>query len=180
MSSAVLMESLVGSIVLPGADSAALLRDAKACTDANTDKMISGLALMTELPGFIYVASPYSGWAADGQPGLSRAAGAAAALTGELMKGGMVAYSPIAHGHYVTLNSYLDPLDHEMWMRQCYGMMEKASGLIVLQLPGWIDSKGVQMEIDYFAKAAKPILYVEPSRLLPGFSVKGQATSTIH
>lgn len=180
MSAAVLMASLAASVILPEADSVAILRNAKACTDESTDKMITGLALMTELPGFIYVASPYSNYAGDNQPGLSRAAGAAAALTGELMKGGMIAYSPIAHGHYVTLNSYLDPLDHEMWMKQCMGMMEKASGLVVLQLPGWRESKGVQMEIDYFAKASKPILYIDPARLLPGFSVKGLASGSVH
>lgn len=159
-----------GKLPAPTGDANKLMADAKACTDGN-DKLMSGLATMTELPGFIYVASPYSKWAKIPGYGLSRAAGAAAKLTGELMKGGMRCFSPIAHGHYVTLNSYLDPLDHAMWMNQCDGMMGSAAGIIVLQLPGWNESKGVQMEIDHFAKASKPILFVRPTDLLPGFKL---------
>ena len=164
-----------GAVIrLPQGNADKLMRDAKALTAPGADRMISGLATMQEIPGFIYVATPYSKWANAPGLSLSKAASAAAKLTGELMAMGIKCYSPIAHCHYITLNSYLDPLDHRMWMEQCAPMMEAASGCIVLQLPGWNNSKGVAEEVAYFSHASKPVHYVDPCRLLPGYVMPGK------
>lgn len=105
---------------------------------------------MTQL---LYLATPYSRYAA----GLDAAFVAACEITASLISRGYSVYSPIAHTHPIALHGKLDPLDHTIWLPFNAAMMEASHGLIVALLPGWDSSLGVQHEIDYFARAGKPI-----------------------
>ncbi|QWY83598.1 TIR domain-containing protein [Rhizobium phage RHph_X2_26] len=130
-------------------------------------RTFEGAAALAELPGFTYVATPYSKWFKTF--GLEKAARCAAELTGELISSGLRCYSPIAHCHFVAMSNYLDPLDWKLWMAQCAPMMEAANGAVILMLPGWQESSGVTAEIEYFTKARKPILFVKPSSLIADY-----------
>lgn len=104
-----------------------------------------------------YLASPYTKFARGQEAAFYEAAEAAA----KLMAAGLVVYSPIAHSHPVATYGGLDALDGAFWLRQNQPMMEKMDGLIVLKLPGWKESEGVQIEIDFFRRERKGFMWAE-------------------
>lgn len=109
-----------------------------------------------------YLASPYTKFALGQEAAFSEAAKAAA----KLMAAGLVVYSPIAHSHPVATYGGLasvDALDGAFWLRQNQPMMEKMDGIIVLKLPGWEESEGVQIEIDFFRRNKKPVIFADVS-----------------
>ncbi|HCE08748.1 MAG TPA: hypothetical protein DEQ40_09145 [Oxalobacteraceae bacterium] len=105
---------------------------------------------------FVYVATPYSKY--DG--GLDAAFVEACKATAELIRRGIAAYSPIAHTHPVAIHGCIDPLDHDRWMALDAAMMDAASELYVIKMPGWDQSKGVAIEIETFRAAGKPIRFL--------------------
>lgn len=112
----------------------------------------------------IYLAAPYS---TGIEPKADQAAvmaarrhkiNAAAAL---LMQEGHVVYSPISHGDSVAPHLPGDKAsDHQFWMKQCIGMLDRARELCVLQLDGWEDSQGVLLEIKHAKHRGIPITYM--------------------
>jgi len=104
----------------------------------------------------VYVATPYSKY----EEGLDVAHKHACTVTGELLKFGINAYSPIAYTHQIAQHANIDPLDHQFWMRVDKPFMQKADALIVVQMDGWMESLGVNMEIMEFREAGKPIEYL--------------------
>ena len=104
---------------------------------------------------YIYLASPYT------SPDLlvqRRRASQAAQSAAILMQMGETVYSPIVHGHTVAMSDpELSERSHRFWMQQCYPLLHHAYAMYVLQLDGWQDSKGVQLEIDYARQHGKPI-----------------------
>lgn len=113
-------------------------------------------------PGFWYVGTPYTRYAA----GIAAAFDHACLLTAGLIKLGVPVFSPIAHSHPVARNGGLDALDVPMWMKADAPLMRAAYGLIVARLPGWRESRGVTEEIEHFVGSGKPIVHLEPSGLL--------------
>ena len=125
------------------------------------ERLPSGLALLAEQPGYVYLGSPYSKYEAGHDAAARVVADGAAAL----MRRGLVIYSPIAHGHAVTLAGGL-PITWNFWKKQCQPLIDVASGLIVLTMAGWQESVGLQYEIEEFVRAGKPILHVSPRWLV--------------
>lgn len=109
-----------------------------------------------------YLATPYTKYPG----GIVSAFIASCELSANLIKTGLKIYSPIAHCHAIAVHSDLDPLDHAMWMAQDEAMLSAADVLIVAHLPSWESSKGIQMEIDYFERARKPIFDLDPETLV--------------
>lgn len=103
--------------------------------------------------GFAYLATPYTRFPS----GIYRAAKLACRAADDLMSKGLVVFSPIAHSHAIAHGGALDPLDHAFWMRQCRPLMEAASALIVVQVPGWQASRGVAAEIAFFRESCLPV-----------------------
>jgi len=100
-----------------------------------------------------YLASPYS----SPSPALRRARYIAAVVaTKELMQQGKVVYSPIVHWHMQTTMFDL-PFDYLTWKGQNDPMMDVSGELLILQIEGWKESKGVQNEIQVFKNNNKPI-----------------------
>lgn len=124
------------------------------------ERLPSGLALLAERPGYIYLGSPYSKYEA----GHDAAARVVADSAARLMGSGMVIYSPIAHGHACAAHGL--PLTWDFWKRQCQPLIDAAAGLIVLTMAGWHESVGLQYEIEEFVRAGKPILHVSPRWLM--------------
>ena len=105
-----------------------------------------------------YLATPYSKY----PDGLERAFVMASKLAGLLIHAGVKIYSPIAHCHPVAIHGGLNPLDHDLWMRLDKAMMEACGALIVAHMPGWRESKGIAIEIDFFEGACRPIFDLDP------------------
>lgn len=112
----------------------------------------------SDAPRFWYVATPYTKY----EGGLDAAFADACEWTARLLASGVSVFSPIVHSHPIAMAGRLDPLSHDFWMRVDAPFMEAAYGLIVVRLPGWEDSKGVQAEIGWFKQRGRPIRYVGP------------------
>lgn len=115
--------------------------------------------------GFVYLASPYSKLAKS--VGLDEATRVVALAAGALMSEDCVVFSPIVHGHHVAEAYGLDKLDQAFWMAQCYPIACKASVCVVLKFEGWRESEGVKAEVKFFESLHVPVIYVEPSELIP-------------
>lgn len=106
---------------------------------------------------FTYIASPYSHEdAAIREERFNNVS----KFTAMLVKSGVIAYSPIAHSHPLAVK-YNIRGDFGFWAHQNYGMLSKASNMIVLCLDGWKDSKGVQAEIAFAEQCGIDIEYVD-------------------
>lgn len=107
---------------------------------------------------FVYLASPYTHPDEKVRAGRYLAACAAAA---RLMREGRVVFSPIAHSHSVEL--YFDaPENGAFWERQDRPFLELCSGMVVLRLQGWEQSKGVAHEIARAHERGIPVEYIDP------------------
>lgn len=112
---------------------------------------------LRDLPGFIYVATPYSKY----HLGHTLAYIHAAKATAKLQQMGFVALSPIAHSHPVAVFGNIDAMDWEHWQKQNEPLMRAAAALVVVQMPGWDESVGVLAEIEHFIAADKPVVFWE-------------------
>lgn len=107
------------------------------------------------MDGYLYVATPYTKYPG----GIEEAFREACRVTAVLMRQGAKVFSPIAHTHPIATYGGIDPKDWEFWMAADAPLMEAASGLIVVMMPGWEESAGVAAEIEAFKAAGKPIYY---------------------
>lgn len=110
---------------------------------------------LRELPGYLYLGSPYSKF----HDGFDAAAHEVSTAASVLMADGFKIYAPIAHGHFVSKHGDL-PQTWEFWKEQCQPMIDSAAALIVLQMEGWEESVGLTYEIEEFWRAGKPIAYL--------------------
>lgn len=112
---------------------------------------------------FWHLASPYSKY----PTGLEDAFRLACAETLRLIGAGVPVFSPIAHTHPVAIHGGLDPLDHSIWMPADQPMMNAAHGVIMLRATSWEQSYGMKMELEYFERAGKPVVWMEPGIVPP-------------
>lgn len=106
--------------------------------------------------GYLYLATPYS----KHPEGIDAAFRHACAAAGRLLSRGVKVFSPIAHSHPIAINGNVDPLSHEIWLAADRPFMDAARGMIVVMMPGWEESYGVQHEIEVFREQNKPIHYL--------------------
>lgn len=111
----------------------------------------------------VYLASPYSHAKAAER---ERRARAAARVAGELIRRGVVVFSPIAHGAALEAGAGL-PRTWEFWRPQCHAMLAVCAAVAVLQLPGWSESVGVQAEATWAADRGMPVVRLEAGDWLP-------------
>ncbi|GIW90181.1 MAG: hypothetical protein KatS3mg109_0613 [Pirellulaceae bacterium] len=105
----------------------------------------------------VYLASPYSH--ADPQVRQARyqaACRAAAWLIGQ----GHLVFSPIAHSHGITQHGL--PVDWDFWEEHDRRMLVACDRVVVLMLPGWRESLGVQAEVAIARELGKPLAYLSP------------------
>ena len=95
----------------------------------------------------IYLACPYtSPYPAVSYERQLLATQAAAVLAEE----GHTVFSPITHGHQLAPYLHPDNLhSHDFWMAQCLPILTKCSLFLILPLPGWRESKGVEVEAQH-------------------------------
>lgn len=79
----------------------------------------------------------------------------------ELLRAGFYVYSPIVHCHSLAVK-YSLPKDFEFWMAYNAAMLEQASELDVLMLPGWMQSRGVKGEMELAESSNQNIIRTEP------------------
>lgn len=109
-----------------------------------------------------YLATPYSRYMGGD---IQRAFQDASRLAARLMLTGVNVYSPIAHTHPLAVYGEIDPLDHSIWLPFDEAMMTVCSVLIVAEMDGWQQSKGIAHEIAFFRQANKSIFHLNPDSL---------------
>lgn len=116
---------------------------------------------LKDIPGYWYLASPYSKYSS----GIEVAFVDICKIAAELTKQGVPVFSPIAHTHPIAIHGQINPLDHTIWLPADEPLMDGACGIIVAMMDGWQDSYGVGVEIARFNAAGKPIYYLDPASL---------------
>ena len=115
----------------------------------------------------IYLASPYSSPDPAVHEQRYRAVCCIAAM---FMRHGAIVFSPIVHGH--PLSSYGLPTDYEYWQKHCLSFLQHwATKLMVCQIPGWQDSRGVAAEIAEAERLNLSVVYYPVTTVGGCFSV---------
>jgi len=81
---------------------------------------------------------------------------------GKLFQSGINVYSPITHSH--PINESQRSMSHlfEVWENyDLYVINKLCKGLIVLKIPGWKESIGVNSEINYANLRKLPVFYLD-------------------
>lgn len=101
---------------------------------------------MKPLPGLLYyLASPYS----HPSPAIrEQRYRDLQDYAGPLMVAGHFVYAPILQTHHIAARFSL-PVEFEWWMAYNHLMIQKSSGVIVAEMDGWRESRGVQNEIAF-------------------------------
>ena len=111
-----------------------------------------------DLDGLVYLAAPYSD-PSENKRNLRREV--INQVTADLIKMGNVIFSPITHNAGLAL-IYDMPVNFSFWEEYDRLFVEKADTLVVLNLPGWKDSRGVTQEIAWAKEQTTPIVHLDP------------------
>jgi len=79
------------------------------------------------------------------------------AICAYFMRLGVVMFSPISHSH--PLVKYGLPTDWDYWKSQDIAYLSVCSSMVVVQIEGWEQSKGVQEEISRMKEQGKKVSY---------------------
>lgn len=127
-----------------------------AANDNTTTPDIHPAELVGLVGKAVYVCTPYTKYA----HGHDAAAYDAAEVTARLMEIGIAAFSPIVHSHQVARVGRLDKIDTDFWQRMDAPWVRLAEACVVVKMPGWEESAGVQHEIAEFRAAGKPVVFM--------------------
>jgi len=113
---------------------------------------------LKSLPGYVYLATPYTRF----RLGPAAADYEARVIAARLMLRGIRVLSPIAHSHAVSRTGLVDGMDEALWAYQDAPLLDAASAVIVVTMDGWSESKGVRAEIERARALGKPIVFLDP------------------
>jgi hypothetical protein len=106
--------------------------------------------------GYIYLASPYSKY----PDGPEAANAMAAVIAARLIEMGLPIYSPIAHSHVIAVHGELDAYSHDLWLPLCKPMIDGAACMVLAEMTGWKDSKGIAWEMAEFHRQNKTVWHM--------------------
>lgn len=113
--------------------------------------------------GMVYLATPYSRIAVDGDGRWNLtasmvAADRAARHAARLAAVGITAVSPIVQSAAMCHASHaLDPLDAAFWTRWCAPLLARCGVVVVPDIEGWDQSDGIWREVQEAVAAMKPV-----------------------
>jgi len=110
----------------------------------------------------IYLASPYSH--KDPEVRFWRYT-EACRVAAELMVGGAIIFSPIAHTHPIAKYGKLDALDADFYLKFDKEFLRFSNGMWVLTLDGWKESYGIGVETNFAHEQGIQIKYIDPTTL---------------
>ena len=114
------------------------------------------IADLERIDGYVYLASAYSDPVYTMQILRYEIAKRAQSL---LHDSGFVTYSPIVHWHPVAETYNLEK-DSFTWSYHNLTMLHGADEVWVLMFPGWQDSKGIAMELEWAKNKEKPVRFI--------------------
>lgn len=81
--------------------------------------------------------------------------------TAGLINQGYLVWSPIVHCYEMALKFQLP--DHaDFWKQYNFDFIRRCDAMFVLQIEGWQESKGVQMELHLAKEIILPVRFVNP------------------
>jgi hypothetical protein len=112
---------------------------------------------------YYYISNPYNGSTEERET----RAQIAARVCGILLKNGIHAWSPIVHNHAMmkVYNEFSLDQRRSLILDFDFSLLKKAKAMIVLMIPGWEKSFGVQEEIKVCNTQSIPIVYLNPDFL---------------
>ena len=105
--------------------------------------------------GYWYLGTPYS----LHPEGTLKAYSDAIEVQAKLASNDIIAYSPIVMGHSIASALTVCP-DHDFWMKYNGPLLDGATGLLIVMMPGWTESRGLKEEYNIFVALDKPVLFV--------------------
>lgn len=109
--------------------------------------------MLPKVEGFYYLASPYS----HPERAMREARFETVAHhAGELMSRGYFIFCPILQSHLPAENFEL-PYEFEWWEKFNRTFIEKSAGVIVAEIAGWRESRGVTHEIELARELRLPV-----------------------
>jgi hypothetical protein len=107
---------------------------------------------------YVYLAAPYT----DENPAVRELRYSMTnQFAARLMEAGFSVFSPISQSHEIA--RYLPPallMDHDHWMRMDLPILSRAQLLVVLKLPGWEKSRGVDAELRHARERGIPTAFM--------------------
>ena len=86
-------------------------------------------------------------------------------LSSTLTKQGFRLLEPIAMCHDQAMK-YTLPTGYSFWQTRDRGFIDVSDAVIVAKMKGWLESEGVQDEIEHALSTGKPVHYLEPSEFI--------------
>lgn len=108
----------------------------------------------------VYLASPYT---PHGGESIEERAQAACKAAAKLMLEGVSVFAPVPHSHVIA--DYLPRdvrMNHAFWMIQDLAVLRHCDRMVVLTLPGWERSRGIQREIQFARENGIPVEFRAP------------------
>jgi nucleoside 2-deoxyribosyltransferase len=110
----------------------------------------------------IYLATPYSH--SNFQIQQDRFS-LACQITAKLINQGHLVFSPIAHGHPISLHGNV-ATHWEHWKMLDVALLSRCDSLWVAMIQGWESSVGIKAELGIAKKLGKPIFFLCPTTLV--------------
>ena len=80
---------------------------------------------------------------------------------GDLLQQRIHIFSPIHATHEVSLTREL-PYEHEFWIAFNKHFIDGSCGMLLLEIDGWTESRGLKQEFNYCQAIGKPVYYIHP------------------
>lgn len=116
---------------------------------------------MTPVDGFYYLASPYSGNADTALR--QKRAEQANEYAAQLLLQGVFTFQPIWSTHAIAQRHEL-PKEHEFWVACNKAFIDPSAGIIVCDMEGVFESRGVKQEVEYAKTIGKPLFICDHRR----------------
>lgn len=81
-------------------------------------------------------------------------------VTANLLERGYFIYSPIVHCHALA-EKYALPSDFTFWKQYNFDFIRRSDQFLILNIPGWEESKGVTAERDFARECGIEIGFVD-------------------
>ena len=107
----------------------------------------------------IYIASPYSH---PDPTVMQRRFEEVERFTAWCLKRDLIAISPIVYGHEMAKKHEL-PTDAAWWARFNHRLFNQCTLMYLLQLPGWRESKGVALELEWAKESFHAVVRWRPT-----------------
>lgn len=120
-------------------------------------RCLKGINCEKEAGAYSYLGGPYTH---DDYAIMDLRAALLTAKAAELMKSGLIVFSPITHGHAMAVEHDL-PRDIAYWEAAVRATLRPAKELLIYKMDGWAISSGVALEIRLARKWGIPVKFIE-------------------